>query len=361
MPIVSLSPARPRLPSLLTRTLVALLTSACTGQIALSPASRSERDAETEDAGDDDPELDPAMPGQPDATTSTTFEGGTRDAQSADARADVDTSVADAASSPPDAGSPTPDASIMLSGRSAGCGKSASGNGQFVDRSISAAGRERSYALLVPSGYQASRAYPLIFRFHGTGGDATSGGLGIDGPANGQALIVSPDGLVGGGGARGWSEGNEAADLALFDELLSSLSATYCIDLDRVYAYGFSAGAGLSELLACKRGSKLRGIGAIAGWDRTRGASCEDDVAALLFHDTDDDAVTIEMGRAGREKLRVQSGCSSETEPTDDADCVQYLDCQPGAPLVWCETSGLGHDIRGDVAPGKVWQFFEML
>lgn len=244
---------------------------------------------------------------------------------------------------------------VAGSARSAGCGKSANATDNFETRMLRVADRDRSYAMLVPAGYQATRAYPLIFRFHGSGGNGKSGGLDIQNQTDDGALIVAPDGLN-----QGWSGGSEAADLALFDSLLEELSAQYCVDLDRVYAYGFSAGAGFSELLACKRGDRLRAIAAVAGWDRTGSAKCSRPVAAWLAHDQDDDAVSIEMGRQGRDQLLELNGCSKQTVPAGQ-DCVRYQGCAAGAPVVWCETQGLGHNIRGDYAPAEVWKFFDSM
>jgi polyhydroxybutyrate depolymerase len=314
-----------------------LLVVLCCGCDGCAPAAR---------------ELDGATP----TTRDGSIGGGARDA-ALDARA-LD------ASSPADAGAPGADAragavpgeagagseAAVRSPRSAGCGKSASASNGFASRTLRVGDRDRTYALRVPEGYQPGRAYPLVFRFHGSGGNGESGGLDIERATDDGALIVAPDGLN-----QNWT--NETADLALFDALLAELGAQYCVDLERVYAYGFSAGAGFSELLACKRGNQLRAIGAVAGWDRTRGASCQRPVAAWLAHDLDDEAVTIEMGRAGRDQLLQLNGCSNQTMPS--GDCVRYQGC--AAPVVWCETTGLGHNIRGDYAPEQVWAFFSSL
>jgi polyhydroxybutyrate depolymerase len=272
---------------------------------------------------------------------------GTRDADARPLDAAMDTGV-------PNVGEAGQDAERQRA-RSAGCGNSANATEGFETRTLRVAERERSYALLVPAGYQATRAYPLIFRFHGSGGNGKSGGLDIQNESDDGALVVAPDGLN-----QDWTGGSEAADLALFDGLLEDLSALYCVDLDRVYAYGFSAGAGFSELLACKRGDRLRAIAAIAGWDSTGSAKCSRPVAAWLAHDQDDDAVSIDMGRQGRDQLLELSGCSKQTAPAGQ-DCVRYQGCAAGAPVVWCETQGLGHNIRGDYAPAEVWKFFGSL
>jgi poly(3-hydroxybutyrate) depolymerase len=227
--------------------------------------------------------------------------------------------------------------------------------GAFSSRTLRVAELERTYHLRLPDGYRPTRAYPVIFRFHGRGGDGLSGGLGIEAYSARDALVVAPDGLD-----RNWSYLNEQADLALFDALLASLTDTYCVDAARVYAYGFSAGARFAELLACRRSSKLRAIAAIAGFDETPLARCEGPVAAWLAHDADDDSyATLARGIVARDRLREQNGCSTASAP--EQSCVRYQRCRAGYPVVWCQTKGRGHDIRGEDAPPRVWRFFSRL
>lgn len=244
---------------------------------------------------------------------------------------------------------------VVTSRRSVGCDRAASGSGSYEQRTLEVQGQTRHYALRVPATYLSSRAYPLVFRFHGHGGDALSGGLEIERASHDDALVVSPEGLH-----KSWNETSESADLEMFDALLAELGASYCLDLDQVYAYGFSAGASFSEVLACRRTEVVRGIAAVAGFERTTNTGCSGRVAAWLAHDRNDEAAPFVRGVSARDRLLMQNGCSQETVPATDG-CVRYTGCADGYPVVWCETEGLGHHIRGDYAPEAVWKFFSTL
>lgn len=246
--------------------------------------------------------------------------------------------------------------------RSAGCGSANTGSGAFARRSLRAGGRDRTYYVRVPASYQANRAYPLIFRWHGTGGDGLSGGLDIERAAGDDAIVVGADGLVqhAGSDAKAWGSATEADDLALFDALYQQLGQEYCIDLERVFSYGFSAGGGMTNMLSCKRGDKLRASAAVAGYVWGDQSRCGPAVAAWFLHDRNDETVTVDMGREGRDLALERNDCGSARLPAAN-DCVSYDGCKLGYPVVWCETRGLGHDIAGDTAPAQVWAFFEAL
>jgi polyhydroxybutyrate depolymerase len=238
--------------------------------------------------------------------------------------------------------------------RSQGCGRAAQGAGVFVSQELRIAQQARSYHLRLPSDYDPMRAYPLIFRFHGHGGTGLSGGLDIERSAGASAIIVAADGLH-----EGWSEASEANDLALFDALYGALSARYCVDLRRVYAYGFSMGGGFVNLLSCLRADKLRASAAIAAVERKK-RRCPGVLAAWLMHDREDPTVPLREGQRTREHMRARNHCGAQATRLTNG-CLRYEGCAPEAPVIWCETRGLGHSIDGDNAPERVWDFFRGL
>jgi polyhydroxybutyrate depolymerase len=249
---------------------------------------------------------------------------------------------------------PGPAAVPVSARRSDGCGKGAAVSGSFVTRTRSIAERERTYHVRLPDGYDPNRAYPVVFRWHGRGGNGLSGGLGIEWAAGRDVIVAAADGLD-----TMWTAGSEEVDLALFDAMLDELSREACIDPARIFAYGFSAGGGFTNALGCKRASVIRAIAAIAGFDRADARCDSQPMAAWFLHDRDDLAVPIDLGRSARARNLRRNGCASEGEM--HGDCTFYRGCRDGYPVVWCETGGLGHDIRGDSAPWEVWQFFSRL
>ncbi len=304
------------------------------------PDARVQGDADTDDAGSIADASDPrdASLGSPDSGSS---DSGSRDSGARDSGARD--------SGPPDSGPPDSGPS-----GTAGCGGGAHGDGAFATRSIRVGGTDRIYRILVPASYDSSRAYPVVFRWHGHGGDGLSGGLGIEYVSGEQAIIVSGDAIAG-----AWDLSPGGSDVAYFDALFAEVERTYCVDTDRVFSYGFSRGGGMTNLLACERGSVIRASAAVAGlaaWS----ASCTTPVASWFLHDTDDDAVPFGDSVAMRDRFVAANGCASTTTPTTPSPCVRYDGCTSD-PVVWCQTSGFGHNIRGDFAPGAVWDFFRSL
>lgn len=239
---------------------------------------------------------------------------------------------------------------LPASQRSIGCGSAQTGTGSFVTMKMRVLDQDRTYHLRVPNTYDPNRAYPLIFRWHGAGGNGLRGGLGIEYKAKNNAIVVSAASL-----GRYWRINTDSIDLHLFDSMLETISNQYCIDRNRIFSYGFSVGGTFSNLLTCERGDVLRANAAIASG--LAGSNCKGKVATWLLHDLNDDAVPIANGKAVRERALAANGCSTNTVDAGNG-CVRHQGCD-AAPVVWCETKGFGHDIRGDFAPAQVWKFFQ--
>lgn len=245
----------------------------------------------------------------------------------------------------------------IVSNRSAGCSaiyenRMQESTGNFVSIKTQVLNQDRTYHLRIPSTYNPNIAYPLIFRWHGAGGDGLSGGLNIEYSAKEDAIIVSADGLN-----NYWRTNADSIDLAFFDKMLETVSSQYCIDGNRIFSFGFSSGGSFSNLLACQRGDVLRANAAIASG--VAGNNCKGQVATWLLHDVDDNAVLIANGKAALARTVATNGCSTNIVDAGNG-CVRYQGCD-AAPVVWCESKGFGHNIRGDYAPVQVWQFFQSL
>lgn len=116
-------------------------------------------------------------------------------------------------------------------------------------------GVDRSFTLVEPNttGADEGSEFPLIFSWHGLGGDAESyfSQTGFD--ADTGAYIIAPDGrgLAGTEYAQTTLDDNE--DIALFDDLVTCASAQLAVDEDRIYSEGMSAGGLFTSYLAMLR------------------------------------------------------------------------------------------------------------
>ena len=230
---------------------------------------------------------------------------------------------------------------------SAGCGKAA---GLMSGRaSIDVSGTKREYILALPTDYDQSKPYRLIFGWHPWGGSAqqvASGGYyGLQTQAKGTAIFVSAEGLDFGGNGLGWGNTN-GQDIALLNAMLDRFRSQLCIDENRIFSVGFSFGGMFSFASGCSSKGMMRAIAPMAG--NTTVAGCENGtrpVAIMGFHGTDDQVVGIDGGRKGRDIFAQRNGCTQQTvasQPTwcdvagdkyQPCSCVSYQGCKDGYPV----------------------------
>jgi hypothetical protein len=160
----------------------------------------------------------------------------------------------------PDSG-PRPDGGVATSG----CGTSRPSRHPTLN--INVGGTMRTYDLNEPSGYTGNTPLSLVLGFHGQGWQASafqSSVPDLERSAAGAAIFVYPQGLDSGSGTA-WSVNASSRDTALVDALIGEIERTYCIDGNRVFAFGRSYGALFANVLACVRPSVLRGVAVMMG------------------------------------------------------------------------------------------------
>jgi poly(3-hydroxybutyrate) depolymerase len=246
------------------------------------------------------------------------------------------------------------------SAASTGCGQTGAATG-VNNETIQAAGKQRSYILSVPSGYDPDTPYPLVFAWHGRGGDGALARLyfGVEGASAAAALFVYPDGLPVMGGATGWDLTNGGDDVQLFDAILAAVSQSHCVDENRVFSTGHSFGGYMSNTLGCARPGPLRAIAPVAGGGPFFGCDTSDQVAVWLTHGTGDDVVNISEGVGSRDHWQSANGCAMTSAAVTPSPCVAYDGCAAGMALHWCEHSGM-HEWPPFAADG-IWSFFAAL
>jgi polyhydroxybutyrate depolymerase len=241
---------------------------------------------------------------------------------------------------------------------SAGCNKTAAETpAQFVKHSLMSSGTSRDFYTYLPSNYDPKRAYPTIFAFTPCGGSGNpSTNVPIQDESKGDAIIISPQ-----------SKGNcyenqirNSPELPFFDATLKYAEDNYCVDENRIFAIGYSAGSWMSIILGCERADVVRAHAQVSGGLPIfeRPSDCKGRVASLYIHDNTDGNNTIGGGIAARDRSVRMNGCSDTTQAVDPTPCQAYQDCKPGYPVVWCETTGKGHDRQDKLAPAAFWKFF---
>lgn len=164
-------------------------------------------------------------------------------------------------------------------------------------------GEERSYLLALPDdgGDASAAARPLIVNLHGWGSSKEEfDGLtemGERGSARGY-VVVTPDAL---GDPPEWNflgDQARADDYGFVDALMSELTSRLCIDPERTYVSGFSAGSAFTGLLGCRESQRFAAVAMVAA---LIGPTCpvERAPSVIAIHGTADPQVPYSGGQVG--------------------------------------------------------------
>lgn len=255
---------------------------------------------------------------------------------------------------------------------SAGCGMPRTlMNGR---RTIQSGGMSREYILRVPDSYDETRPYRLIMAYHWLSGNADQvanggGGGSTEDPyyglwdlAEDSTIFVAPEGLD-----AGWANSGDR-DITLTDAILDELQADLCIDTTRIFATGFSYGAGMSYALACARADVFRGVALYAGAQLSGCNGGTTPIAYFHAHGVGDSVLNISQGRQLRDRFVEVNGCTPQDapEPAQNSGthiCTSYEGCSEGYPLRWCAHGGDHNPTEKDQGqseswvPGEAWTF----
>jgi len=251
---------------------------------------------------------------------------------------------------------------------SAGCGMQGSqALGSWVEQpKLNVKAKDRQWWVWLPTGYDPMRAYPLVFTFHGCGGPDNYPPL--QKASGADAIVVRGSGSAAGGC---WTYGGASDDVLFFDAMLAAVEAHSCVDTSRVFLTGYSSGSWFTNTLECVRGDKLRATGTVSGGVVGNRGTCVGKYARIFVHDTDDTTnyfikngdTTKDGNYVERARLLTQNHCDVATPPVseDPAPCARYQGCDPGYPVIMCQTMGKMHDRQDNLAPGAFWKLFSSL
>ncbi|MFG1749895.1 cellulose binding domain-containing protein [Streptosporangium sandarakinum] len=259
----------------------------------------------------------------------------------------------------------------------AGCGKApglASGT-----HTIQSGGKNRSYILRVPDGYDSGHPYRLIFGFHWLGGTATDVATGqtvqrdvwsyygLQRLANNSAIFVAPQGLN-----NGWANSG-GEDLTLVDDLVRQIEGALCVDTSQLFATGFSYGGAMSYAIACARASVFRAVAVQSGGVLSGCDGGSQPIAYMGIHGLRDGVLNISGGRSMRDRFVRNNGCAAQNPPEPAQGglthrVTAYSGCRAGYPVVWAAFDEGHIAAPQDGAPGdsgsrtwvpaEVWKFF---
>jgi poly(3-hydroxybutyrate) depolymerase len=160
-----------------------------------------------------------------------------------------------------------------------------------------------------------------------------------------NTIFAAPDAA---NGAGSWSN----TDVAFTDAILAQLEGDLCIDKTRIFATGFSFGAGMAMALACTRADVFRAVAFFSGADLT--GSCPTTLtkpiayyASQASEDSNGMDITNPMtGEKKQAQFAAVNGCTAEPASTtfpaagQPHTCTIYKGCSSGHPTEYCVFNG---------------------
>lgn len=134
-----------------------------------------------------------------------------------------------------------------------------------IPKDINVNGVLRDYIIHIPESYSGNEAYPLLFVFHGFGGNMESSynnSKFYELAESENFIVVHPNGI-----SSRWDAVSltNNTDIDFVEELITAIKNEYSIDSTRIYSAGMSNGGYFSFLLACELSDKIAAIGSVTG------------------------------------------------------------------------------------------------
>ena len=158
-----------------------------------------------------------------------------------------------------------------------GCRKNNSGENCFSNngaRSIVHDGLSREYVLYIPSSYDGSAAAPLMLNFHGFGGSAGEYMEDADLRSLAESdtfILAYPQGSCLNGSSHwnacpvGGDNKSSADDFGFVEAMINDISTEAMVDMERIYAFGYSNGGMMAYGLANYRSDLVAAVGSVSG------------------------------------------------------------------------------------------------
>lgn len=257
-------------------------------------------------------------------------------------------------------------------------------------------GLTRFYNVHVPSGYDKTKATPLVLALHGGGGNAKSSPeyFELNSKSDKEGFIIAyPEGSgkkVLGKTFAAWNAGrccstalkDNVDDVGFIDTMIEKLKTNFNIDEKRIYATGMSNGAQMVYRLACELSGKIAAIAPSSSQGTFDDCQPKRPVPVLHIQGKNDLCSLYNGGECGRcmadfwrkigvsvdydnwdcipiptyvDGWRIRNGCSDKANITFQnrgATCKTYESCQQNAEVVLCTVDGLGHNWPGQTTYG---------
>jgi hypothetical protein len=243
----------------------------------------------------------------------------------------------------------------------------------------------RQFFVRVPADYDVNKAYRVVYITQGcgtlnAGRDATyplfSESLGGTEQAVYVAVSLPPN--MPNNTCYDNRAGMSSQEWEAFDLFHNFVESRYCVDNNRIYTAGYSSGGWISNMWGCYLAGiptpprkflpkwALRGRASVTGGIVDGNPPCNGPVAGIWIHDAGDmENVIAGSITALNSALKMNKCEGSPTVPWTGlpagVGCKQYTACPKEYPIVFCTTTGLGHQDQQNSAVPGFKKFFDLM
>jgi len=162
-------------------------------------------------------------------------------------------------------------------------------------------GEDREYLMYVPDSYDGTISVPILFNFHGFGGSVEEFMEYADLRSVAETntfILVYPQGSCLEGSSHwnpcpnGPGNKSEADDIGFVEAMINQISSEYYIDLNRVYAGGYSNGGMMAYGLANYKSDLIAAVASVSGTMLNCTGSTNHPMPVVHLHGTSDDVVS---------------------------------------------------------------------
>ncbi len=255
----------------------------------------------------------------------------------------------------------------------------------------------RPYNFHVPSGYDETKATPLVIMLHGYSASGVIEEVYFQLTATSDAqtfLYAYPDGTKDPKNNLFWNADDACCDfysirvddVAYVNAIIDDVSSKYDVDPKRIFVVGHSNGAFMSHRLACDSSDRIAAIASLAGavWDDPSKCNPSSKISVLDIHGNADPTIAYDGGIVAGggsypSELQTMStwaaknGCTGALTPTGqtyDLDSTlagnetvesAYAGCPSGVDVKLWTIQGGAH-VPGLITPtwgDSIWAFFK--
>ena len=135
-------------------------------------------------------------------------------------------------------------------------------------------GINREYVLYIPNSYDGTSAVPLMLNFHGFGGSASDYMQEADMRSLAEAdtfILIYPQGICLDGLSHwnacplGGDNKSDADDFGFVESIITEILSQYNVDMERIYAAGYSNGGMMSYGLANYKSDLIAAVASVSG------------------------------------------------------------------------------------------------